>query len=310
MDVNQILQKPEALRIFTGLTPQEFNDLAPTFAQVWQGHTRRNWQGRKRQRARGAGPHSQLDTPEEKLLFILFYFRHYPVQEFLGALFGFRQPQANKWVLRLTPLLKKALQRELLLPERRTARLDRVLAECPELKLLLDGTDRPVRRPKNPRQQRACYSGRKKRHTVKNLVLTCQRTVEYLSPTAPGSQSDKRLAEPLEQVAFPKQSVVVTDAGFQGLRLPPLTLAQPDKKPKGRELAPLQKAFNRCVARVRVGVEHVIGGIKRCRIVSEVLRHLKPGFDDLAMEVACGLHNFRQLHRSGAIPALAPIQMN
>jgi hypothetical protein len=41
MDVNQILQKPEAPRIFTGLTPQEFNDPAPTFAQVWREHTRR-----------------------------------------------------------------------------------------------------------------------------------------------------------------------------------------------------------------------------------------------------------------------------
>jgi hypothetical protein len=310
MDLDQVLRKPNIIRILTGLTPEEFNDLVPTFAQVWEEHTRRNWLGRRRRRAKGAGPRGQLDTPEKKLLFILFYFRHYPVQEVLGALFGFNQPQANKLILRLTPLLQKTLRRELLLPERQTARLDQVLAECPELKLLLDGTDRPIRRPKNPKKQRDHYSGRKKRHTVKNLVLTSQRAVEYLSPTTPGSQSDKRLAEPLEAVAFPKESVVVTDAGFQGLQLPPLTLMQPDKKAKGRELAPWQKSFNRLVAGVRVGVEHVIGGVKRCRIVSDILRHLKPGFNDLVMEVACGLHNFRELHRAGTIPALVPIQMN
>jgi DDE superfamily endonuclease/Helix-turn-helix of DDE superfamily endonuclease len=310
MDLNHILQKPGILRILTGLTPEEFNDLAPTFAQAWQEHVRRNWLGQKRQRARGGGPHGELDTPEKKLLFILFYFRHYPVQEVMGALFGFNQPQANKWIMRLTPLLKKALKRELLLPERRTARLDRVLAECPELKLLLDGTDRPIRRPQNPKRQRDCYSGRKKRHTLKNLVLTSQRAVAYLSPTAPGSQSDKRLAEPLEQVAFPKQSVVVGDLGFQGLQLPPHTLLLPDKKPRGRELTPARRSFNRLVAGVRVGVEHVIGGVKRFRIASDILRHLKAGFNDLVMEVACGLHNFRALHRSAAIPALAPIQLN
>jgi hypothetical protein len=28
------------------------------------------------------------------------------------------------------------------------------------------------------------------------------------------------------------------------------------------------------------------------------------------MEVACGLHNFRELHRAGTIPGPAPIQRN
>jgi hypothetical protein len=40
-------------------------------------------------------------------------------------------------------------------------------------------------------------------------------------------------------------------------------------------------------------VEHVISGVKRCRIVKDVFRNTKPGFSDMAMEVACALHNFR-----------------
>src|SRR5271167_861019 len=304
MDLNQVLEKPDVLRILTGFTRAEFEDLALSFAQVWREHTRRNWLGQKRERAQGGGPHGQLDTSQKKLLFILFYFRHYPVQELLGVLFGFNQPQANKWIMRLTPLLKRVLKRELLLPERQTTNLDQVLAECPELKLILDGTDRPIRRPKIPQQQKDCYSGRKKRHTVKNLLLTSQRAVEYLSPTAPGSQADKCLAQPLEQVHFPKESVVVTDLGFVGLALPHGVLAQPAKKPRGRELHSALRPFNRMLAGVRVGVEHVIGGVKRCRIVSDTLRHLKRGFKDLVMEVACGLHNFRELSRAATRPML------
>jgi hypothetical protein len=310
MEWNDILSNPNKLRMLTGLTPEEFEELARTFAQIWQEHTRFNWQGQERQRAKGGGPGGQLDSPRKMLFFILFYFRHYPIQELLGSLFGFTQSQANRWIMRLTPLLKKALKRELVLPERRTANLDRLFEEEPERKLLLDGTDRPVRRPKNPEKQKECYSGRKKRHTVKNVVLTCERAVEYLSPTAPGSQSDKRLAEPLEQVPFPKQSVVISDLGFQGLALPNKALIHATKKPKGRELDPALRPFNRVLAGVRVGVEHVIGGVKRCRIVSDILRHLKEGFNDLVMEVAVGLHNFRELHRSGAAPALSPIQWN
>ena len=137
--MNHILQKPGLLGSLTGLTPEEFNDLALSFTQVWQEHTRRNWLGQKRPQARGAGSCGGLATPEQKLLFSRFYFRHYLVQEVLGALFGFRQSQANKWLLRLTPRLQRALQRELLLPQRHPARLDQVRAACPALKRLLDG---------------------------------------------------------------------------------------------------------------------------------------------------------------------------
>ncbi len=40
-------------------------------------------------------------------------------------------------------------------------------------------------------------------------------------------------------------------------------------------------------------VEHAIAGVKRCRIVKEVLRLTRDGIADLVMEIACGLHNFR-----------------
>lgn len=40
-------------------------------------------------------------------------------------------------------------------------------------------------------------------------------------------------------------------------------------------------------------VENVIAGVKRCRIVKDVLRNTKQGFSDMIMEVACALHNLR-----------------
>ncbi len=310
LGVFEALEKPSVMRALTGLNPDEFRALCQTFAQVWEEHTRLNWQGEPRQRAAGAGPKSELATPEAKLFFILYYLRQYPIQEVMGYLFGFDQPQANKWILRLVPLLQQALKRHLALPHRRTEGLGQVLADCQQEKLFLDGTDRPIRRPKDPQKQKDCYSGRKKRHTVKNLVLTHNRMIKFLSATAPGSQADKRLAEPLQRVAFPKGSVLVTDLGFAGLRVRNAQLAQAVKKPKGRPLLEALRTFNRIIAGVRVQVEHVIGGIKRCRIVSDTFRHLKQGFADVVMEVACGLHNLREAHRRGTGPVLAPIQLN
>src|SRR3954470_17523340 len=71
------------------------------------------------------------------------------------------------------------------------------------------------------------------------------------------------------------------------------------KKPRGRELTKAEKCANRKLARVRVRVEHAIAGVKRSRIVKDVFRNKKPGFSDVSMEIACGLHNVRVTHRKG-----------
>ncbi len=54
-----------------------------------------------------------------------------------------------------------------------------------------------------------------------------------------------------------------------------------------------EKFFNRLFSSVRVVVEHSICGIKRCRIVKEVLRLRRAGISDRVMVLVCGLHNLR-----------------
>jgi len=53
------------------------------------------------------------------------------------------------------------------------------------------------------------------------------------------------------------------------------------------------KFLNHLVSSVRIVVENVIAGVKRCRIVKDVLRLTKAGISDMVMEIACGLHNLR-----------------
>ena len=83
-------------------------------------------------------------------MFILFYFRQYPTQEVQGFLFGLGQPQANRWVHRLTTVLNQALGEEQHLPERNPRQLEEVLAACVELEFIIDGTERPINRPQEP----------------------------------------------------------------------------------------------------------------------------------------------------------------
>jgi hypothetical protein len=58
-----------------------------------------------------------------------------------------------------------------------------------------------------------------------------------------------------------------------------------------------EKERNRKMSKIRVKVEHAISGVKRSRIVKDVLRNTKDDFSDLVMAIACCLHNLRVDHR-------------
>ena len=75
---------------------------------------------------------------------------------------------------------------------------------------------------------------------------------------------------------------------------------QPKKKPRNQELSAADKAENTMISSMRILVEHVISGVKRCRIVHEVFRNTTAQFDALVMKSACGLHNFRTTLRDNA----------
>jgi DDE superfamily endonuclease len=160
-----------------------------------------------------------------------------------------------------------------------------------------DGTERPIHRPTDPEDQQEYYSGKKKGHTVKNLLVideTCQ--ICFLSATDEGKANAKILAE-LEGYRSPPGSYLYQDMGFQGFVLADVTIIQPQKKPRGGELTPPEKATNRRIPSIRIRIEHAIGGVKRYRIVKDKIRRLKDGIRDTIMETCCGLHNYRLQYR-------------
>jgi hypothetical protein len=64
-----------------------------------------------------------------------------------------------------------------------------------------------MQRPRDKARQRELYSGKLKRHTVKNVVITERRTrkIKALSRTRPGKISDERTADE-EEYHFPPHS--------------------------------------------------------------------------------------------------------
>jgi hypothetical protein len=221
----------------TGLTPAEFRHLLPAFEAAYERAypLDRTADGRERQRWMGAGRHRVLDWAEDKLLFVLVYLKTYPIQVLLGQLFGISTSQANHWLHRLRPVLRSALDDLGVAPERDGSRLARRPgATKGPATLIIDGTERRRQRPKNAEKQARYYSGKKKAHTDKNVVLAsaADDRVLFLSGTYPGATNDKRIADE-ERLRYPTGTTRYKDAGFQGYEPPVQQTCQAKKKAAG-----------------------------------------------------------------------------
>jgi hypothetical protein len=217
----------------TGLTHKEFKYLLPAFKQAYeQSYARgKTLAGTPRQRRIGAGRKGALQAWEQKLLFVLVYVKAYPLQVLHGISFDLSQSQTNYWLHHLLPVLKRALDHLGVLPERNPqqfARTERRRHESPEL--IIDGTERRRQRPKNPVKQALHYSGKKKMHSDKNVVIVHAQTkrVGYLSGTYPGKTHDKKVADS-ETIVYPRETVLDQDTGFQGYAPRVREIRQPKK---------------------------------------------------------------------------------
>src|SRR5438093_12402127 len=79
----------------------------------------------------------------------------------------------------------------------------------------------------------------------------------------------------------PKIPLCIKIQAFKGMNQRMCRRFNPKKKPKGKELSPEQREQNHLISSIRIVIEHIIGGIKRCRIVKDVFRNTKAKYDDL-----------------------------
>jgi hypothetical protein len=80
----------------------------------------------------------------------------------------------------------------MVLPERKIRTLEELLEAFPDVgDLLIDGTERPIQRPKDDEKQKENYSGKKKMHTRKNIIISDKKKrIGYVSPTMSGKRHD------------------------------------------------------------------------------------------------------------------------
>lgn len=234
----QLKEKPKEFLAATGLKPGEFERLLPAFVSQYDRRypADKTIKGQPRQRQRGGGVKGVLAKPEDKLLFILIYQKTYPLQTMHGLQFDMSQPQVNEWIQRLMPILRQALAQLGMSPVRdpQAVPSDPLVNEGgPDL--VIDGTERRRQRPKDTQQQGQSYSGKKKSHTDKNVLLANTHTtkVVYLSPTEVGKTHDKKMVDQ-QPIAYPSGTTLGKDTGFQGYEPSGVVTYQPKKSPEVR----------------------------------------------------------------------------
>jgi len=225
----------------TGLRVDEFENLLPTFAGEYERMypSDRRMDGQARQRRAGAGRKARLASSEDKLLFILTYHKQYPLQTFHALQFGMSQGRANEWIHRLSPILQATLEQLGMAPERQgEAVVNSEMAQAGGADLAIDGTERRRQRPGVAAQQKAHYSGKKKTHTDKNVIVTNVHSgkVVYLSGTQAGSVHDKKVSDE-SGLLYPEGATLSKDTGFQGYE-PPYSLTLQPKKAKRARVDP------------------------------------------------------------------------
>lgn len=255
-----LLARPSLFFNLAGIRISDFDNLVRQTYPLWleSEHHRLSYKGRKR--AIGAGRKHHL-LFEAQLLMCLIYYRTYISHVFLGLLFGVSSPTVCRRNRDMTRLLSGHFS----MPERKIKLTDDEKDDL--LYLMVDGTERPVRRAKRPGKRKKNYSGKKKRHTVVHQIVTdSDKRILAVGPAQYGAKHDKKIFDE-SRVVKPPDMLVLGDLGYLGTNF-----EIPLKKSKKKPLTKADKNYNYWHSSLRIGVEHAIGRMKKFNIFAAIHR--------------------------------------
>lgn len=191
--------------------------------------------------------------------------------------------------------MEATLGRKIVLPERKITSIEEFYQKFPEAKdVLVDGTERPIQKPKNQKKRKKVYSGKKKTTTRKHIVIsTPEKKVLVLGKSKTGRRHDWRITERQQLLDnIPPNVTAWMDSGFLGAKDIHPNSQICAKATKNHPLTDKQKQNNKIISHFRIPVEHANAGIKRMGAAADIWRNKLDGLDDKVMFISAGLWNF------------------
>lgn len=169
MKIKEILPRvndDRQLRALTGLKTEVFILLIPIFEKFLTEEIKERYKYESRKP--GSGRKGIIETPTEKLFFILHYLKCYPTFDHLGFSFGMPKSSAYILVNKLFPILQKTLNDFNALPKTNFATAEQMHTAFSEIEtLLIDVTERAVERSVDYEKQKEDFSGKKRNIATK-----------------------------------------------------------------------------------------------------------------------------------------------
>lgn len=321
---HKLCRKPKLFLSVTGMNLHQFQTLLPQFEQAAEKLERRRKKrvvvtGKRRLRRIGGGAQFANSVPD-RLLMLLFYYRLYLTQEFLTLLFRAEHKSVICRAIQLMrpvfdsvlPVPERARQRILSLADKaqkqrkkRISSVEEFRQAYPELTFIIDGVEQPKRKPKAPAKRKSDYSGKKKRHTLKQIVIsTPSGIIVDQSPSVGGRTHDFKVfkddhaARSLCEGFKDYRVTMYGDSGFDGMSALglPVEVRLNEKARRNHPLTREQKKLNRLRSSTRIRVEHTFSRRKKYRIASDIYRNRDQDYDQ-TMNIVGGLVNLRAYER-------------
>lgn len=320
----KLARKPQLFLSVTGMNFHQFQALLPKFEKVSDKLEKQRKRtvirtGKKRQRRIGGGAQFANAVPD-RLLMLLLYYRLYLTQEFMTLLFAAEHKsvicrgicQMRPVFESVLPVPEQARRRVLSLADKEQKRRKKRIGSVeefreayPELTFIIDGVEQPKRKPRKPEKRKSDYSGKKKRHTLKQIVMgTPSGIIIDQSPSVGGRPHDFKVfkedaaARPICEEFKDYRVTLYGDSGFAGMKDLglPLEVRLNERARRNHPLTREQKKLNRLRSATRIEIEHTFSRRKKYAIASDIYRNRDEDYDQ-AMNIVGGLVNLRAYDR-------------
>lgn len=298
LSYDKLSRKPLLFKSFTGLSVKQFDDVYKEIESKYVKHEIRRLLSGKRNRKRsiGAGRCFKL-VVKDRFIMVLVYYRLYITYTLMEYLFNLDQSNVYRDIEKIEGLIRECLP----IPEKlynvtkRLKSIQEVEEYFPGFMAFTDCSEQQIPRPKNKLRRRLYYSGKRKKHTVKNLYTTNQDgLITYKTRhNQMGKRHDYRIYKK-NHPNLPLDVLSLYDLGFLGVEkeFPEQLSSLPIKREKWRELIQEERDYNKIHSAKRIVVEHAFARLKKYRIMNDVFRNRLRRYDRIS-DIVSGLVNYR-----------------
>jgi hypothetical protein len=250
---------------------------------------------RDRKRSIGAGRPFKLDL-KDRFVMLLVYYRLYITYTLVGFLFDLNQSNICRDIQKIEKLIRECvpLPQKIYPITKRLKTPEEVEQYFPGFLSFIDCTEQQIPRPVDKNRRKIFYSGKKKKHTIKNQIMVNNRGyILHKICYKKGRKHDYDIYKNHHPVT-PKQVVNVIDLGYLGIEkdFPEQLSALPYKRKRNQILSQEEIDYNKLHSKKRIVIEHTINRMKKYRILSDVFRN-KLKKHNRVSDIVAGLVNYR-----------------